>query len=242
MKKIIFLLMCYAVQSYALPRGFVYLDAYAPSILQDMRYASYHNFVGRPIDGYSEGRCVLTLPAARQLLKAQAAFLKLGYSLKVYDCYRPMRAVRDFVAWSEAIDQAQMQAEFYPNIEKEVIFRRGYVLRRSAHSRGSTVDVTLVKLPIEKQGLYQQNQMLSACYAPLGQRFFDNSIDMGTGFDCFDSRAYAKSTQVSKRAYQNRMLLRRIMGRYGFRPYYKEWWHFTLRNEPYKRQYFDFPI
>ncbi len=241
-KIFIWLFFAYSSISYALPKGFFYLDAYAPDILQEMRYATHHNFVGRPIDGYQTGRCILTEAAARQLAGVQQKVKQSGYSLKVYDCYRPKRAVDDFIAWSQKPDEQAMKAEFYPKTDKKDFFRKGYVAKYSGHSRGSTVDLTLVKLPAREQAPYHQGQTLQACYAPVDVRFHDNSIDMGTGFDCFDTRAYPKSPKVSKKAYQNRMLLRRVMNRYGFRPYRKEWWHFTLRHEAYPRQYFNFVV
>ncbi len=242
MRKLSFLLCFCTTASYALPQGFVYLDEYAPDILQDMRYATHHNFVGRPIDGYKTGTCVLTEEAARRLVKVQEAVKRSGYSLKVYDCYRPKRAVSDFLQWSKKTDDQLMKVEFYPKTKKKDFFRKGYVAKYSGHSRGSAVDLTLVQLPAKKQAIYQPGQTLTACYAPVGVRFQDNSIDMGTGFDCFDRRAHPKSLKVSKTAYQNRMMLRRVMGRYGFKPYRKEWWHFTLRSEPHPHQYFDFPV
>ncbi|MDF1677638.1 MAG: M15 family metallopeptidase [Legionellaceae bacterium] len=242
MRRFIFLLCFYSVASYALPDGFVYLDTYAPDILQEMRYATYHNFVGRPIVGYQHGRCVLTAPAARQLARAQQKFKRLGYSIKVYDCYRPKRAVADFVAWSQKPNQDAMKAEFYPDTDKKNLFKLGYVAEYSGHSRGSTVDLTLVQLPAKKGASYHRGQPLTACYASIEKRFQDNSIDMGTGFDCFDTRAYPSSRNISKKAYKNRMLLRHVMNQYGFRPYSKEWWHFTLRQEPHRKQYFDFVV
>lgn len=227
---------------HSLPSGFVYLDEYAPDILQDIRYATYHNFVGRPVDGYTQERCILTKVAARQLAKAQQHFKRLGYGLKVYDCYRPTRAVKDFMTWIKKPDQQTMKAEFYPHTAKKDFFKRGYVAKHSGHSRGSTVDLTLVHLPAQAQASYHRGQALQACYAPVDVRFKDNSIDMGTGFDCFDIRSYLKSTHILKEAHKNRIMLRRVMNRYGFKPYRKEWWHFTLRHEPYPRRYFDFLV
>ncbi len=175
------------------------------------------------------------------LQHAQTEANALGYTLKVYDCYRPKRAVEDLWTWSQNPELQSMKAEFYPNIDKKDLFKLGYIFKSSGHSRGSTVDLTMVKLPVKKQVKYTPNTPLIACFAPKGTRFHDNSIDMGTGFDCFDNRAYPMSKQISKTAHQNRMMLRSIMKRYGFMPYSKEWWHFTLDHEPYK-QYFDFPV
>ena len=227
----------------AIPSHFVYLRQYDPSILQDIRYAQYHNFIGRPITGYRCNECILTQTAAAQLSKVQAELLKSGYSLKVYDCYRPQMAVNDFIQWSKDSTQQQMKKEFYPHVDKKLFFRLGYVAAQSGHSRGSTVDLTIVSLPILAQATYHIGQKLTACYAPYHQRFHDNSIDMGTGFDCMDKKSHALHQQgISLVVYQNRLLLRHLMEKYGFVPYGKEWWHFTLKNEPYPNTYFNFPI
>lgn len=241
MKFLFALMSMLPLSVHALPKGFVYLEDVAPEIIQEMRYATYHNFVGRPIAGYQADTCILTQSAARALLRAQKAANARGYTLKVYDCYRPVRAVLDFVDWSQKENEQSMKAEFYPDTNKEDFFKLGYVARKSGHSRGSTVDLTLVKLPAKEQAIYHRGDKLTACYAPEGTRFGDNSIDMGTGFDCFDKRAYPSSRMISKAAYQNRKVLRSIMKTAGFRPYKKEWWHFTLRHEPYPQSYFNFP-
>jgi D-alanyl-D-alanine dipeptidase len=228
---------------FAIPSDFVYLSQYDPSILQDIRYAGYHNFVGRPIAGYETNECILTKAAARALSNVQKELLKSGYSLKVYDGYRPKMAVNDFIQWSRDPSQQQMKSEFYPNVDKKDFFKLGYVAARSGHSRGSTVDVTIVPIPTLSQTTYHQGQRLIACYAPYSQRFKDNSIDMGTGFDCMDAKSHPlNKTGIPLTAYQNRMLLRHVMEEHGFMPYSKEWWHFTLKNEPYPNTYFNFPI
>ncbi|MCH9755745.1 MAG: M15 family metallopeptidase [Gammaproteobacteria bacterium] len=241
-KSVWFLLFFCSMTSYALPKGFVYLQDVAPDIVQEMRYATYHNFVGRPIKGYEQGQCILTKAAARQLARVQQVLEQAGYGLKVYDCYRPQMAVEDFIAWSQKPNQKAMKAEFYPKIDKKDFFKRGYVAEYSGHSRGSTVDLTVIQLPPKKQDSYHEGQVLSACYAPFGVRFRDNSIDMGTGFDCIDTRSHVMSPHISKTAHQNRMMLKAVMKKHGFRSYWKEWWHFTLRNEPYPAQYFNFPV
>lgn len=225
-----------------LPPGFVYLHDVAPSILQDMRYATYHNFIGRPIKGYEAGECILTVQAADALAKVQAQLEKSHLSLKVYDCYRPQRAVNDFMQWSQKPSQTQMKAEFYPREDKAHLFDRGYIAAYSGHTRGSTMDLTIVALPAKAQAHYEVGQALVACYAPYAKRFADNSIDMGTGFDCLDETAYPSNKSVGKIAYQHRMLLRSVMMKYGFVPYSKEWWHFTLKNEPYPNTYFNFAV
>lgn len=227
---------------YALPSGFVYLHKAVPTVVQDMRYAGSHNFMGRPVQGYEASTCILSKEAAQHLSQVQQALRPLGLSLKVYDCYRPVAAVEDFMAWSKQPALQQMKAEFYPRVNKADFFHLGYVAEKSGHNRGSTIDLTIVPIPTPVQANYQPGQPLTACTAPLNQRFHDNSIDMGTGYDCLDERAHVFNEQISKTAYQHRMLLRTVMLNHGFEPYEKEWWHFTLKDEPYPNTYFNFPV
>jgi D-alanyl-D-alanine dipeptidase len=227
---------------YALPPGFVYLKTVDPSILQDMRYAGYHNFIGKPIVGYESGECILTRAAATALAKVQAELKKSNLSLKVYDCYRPQMAVNEFIRWSKKPNDQQMKMEFYPNVNKIDFFRLGYAAQKSEHSHGSTVDLTLVAIPTPPSADYHSGDKLVSCFAAYGKRFGDNSIDMGTGFDCMDPRSFSASRAVSQIAHANRMQLRHIMQQYGFSPYGKEWWHFTLKNEPFPSTYFNFPV
>lgn len=224
-----------------MPQNFVHLKDIDPTILQDMRYVTAHNFVGNAIPGYRAPTCILTRQAAQQLKKIQTAIRPLGYSLKVYDCYRPQQAVDAFVAWS--LDASQTtKAEFYPKLNKKHLFKLGYIAEKSGHTRGSTMDVTMVQLPAATQARYQKNQPLIACYAPYAQRFSDNSIDMGTGFDCFSVLSHPENVDISVQAYLNRMFLRYWMEKYDFVPLETEWWHFTLKNEPYPDTYFNFPV
>lgn len=227
---------------YALPEGFVYLSDVAPSIQQDMRYAGYHNFVGRPIKGYEKPVCILTKQAADALKNVQIALRPMHLSLKVYDCYRPQMAVADFYHWSQYDPDQSMKAEFYPEVDKKKLFQSGYIAKRSEHTMGSTVDLTIVPLGSKAKAQYVPGQKLKACYAPYGQRFADNSIDMGTGFDCLDFRSdffYKRLPQLSQK---NRALLRNLMLKNGFRPYAAEWWHFTYNAQPYAGTYFNFPV
>ncbi|MBX3709231.1 MAG: M15 family metallopeptidase [Gammaproteobacteria bacterium] len=228
--------------AYALPQGFVYLSEVDPTILQEMRYAGYHNFIGRPVKGYGSDVCILTKPAADALVAIQKKLLHSSLSLKVYDCYRPTTAVTDFIAWSKESVHQEMKQEFYPHINKADVFRLGYVAKKSGHSRGSTVDLTIVPMPAPLQAKYYKGQKLVACTAPYMQRFRDNSIDMGTGFDCLDKVAHAFSNNIHGIAYQNRIRLRQIMLEHGFEPYTYEWWHFTLKEEPYPDSYFSFDV
>ncbi len=225
-----------------LPSGFVYLKDVDPSILQDIRYSTYHNFVGRPIQGYEAAECILTKPAAKALHKVQEELLKSNLSLKVYDCYRPQMAVDDFIAWSAVKGDQITKAEFYPQVDKADLFKLGYVAAKSSHSRGSTMDLTIVPIPTLQEATYHRGQKLVSCYAAYHDRFQDNSIDMGTGFDCMDERAHPDNIMVGVVAYQHRMILQQLMLKYGFNPYPYEWWHFTLKDEPYPNTYFNFPI
>jgi D-alanyl-D-alanine dipeptidase len=227
-----------ALLALALAPGFVALEDVDATILQDMRYATNYNFVGRRIDGYRDPACILHRRAARALKRAQTSVNEQGYTLKVYDCYRPQRAVDPFVRWSQNGNE-RMKREFYPRVDKARVFDLGYVARRSGHSRGSTVDLTLVKLPAKEQPQWSREEFgLVSCTAPRKRRFPDNSVNMGTSYDCFDTRSHT----FSGRARKNRLLLRRTMDRAGFDPYDNEWWHFTLRDERFPERYFDFPV
>ncbi|MEH0930406.1 M15 family metallopeptidase [Micromonospora sp. CPCC 205558] len=222
--------------------GFVVLTDFDPRIHADIRYATPHNFVGRPIAGYREPLCLLTRQAAEALRRVQDAALAGGHSLKVYDCYRPQPAVDDFVAWSKRPDEQQTKAEFYPDLAKNRLFADGYIGAPTAHSRGSTLDLTLVDEPAASQPPYRVGQPLVACTAPRGQRFADNSIDMGTGFDCFDPRAHTADPRITGTARDNRRLLQRLMTDAGFVNYDREWWHYSLRDEPYPDTFFAAPV
>ena len=224
------------------PDQFVALSDVDSTIQQDVRYYSDHNFVGRPIAGYREPLCVLTRPAAERLRQAQTAARARGYSLKVYDCYRPQQAVDDFVRWAHRLDDQRMKAEFYPRVDKSALFDEGYIGAPTAHSRGSTLDLTLVPMPAPTQPSYLPGEPPASCVAPAGQRFRDNTVDMGTGFDCFDSLAHTLDARVTGQARANRLLLTQLMKDAGFDNYAKEWWHYTLAGEPYPNTYFDFPV
>nr|WP_091349586.1 M15 family metallopeptidase [Micromonospora rhizosphaerae] len=224
------------------PADFVVLSDVDPSIHTDIRYATAHNFVGRPIVGYPEPLCLLTRRAAEALHQVQAAALAQGRSLKVYDCYRPQRAVDDFVAWAKLPGEQQMKAEFYPHVAKSKLFDEGYIGAPTAHSRGSTLDLTLVPVPPPTRPAYAPGQRLVSCTAPPGQRFPDNSVDMGTGFDCFDPLAHTADPRITGAARENRLLLERLMATQRFENYPGEWWHFQFTDEPYPTTYFDFPV
>jgi D-alanyl-D-alanine dipeptidase len=237
--KLFIIILLLPFNANALPYGFVFLKDIDPNIIQDLRYKANHNFIGRPIAGYSiRTECVLTKPAAEALHQIQLQ-LSQHLSLKVYDCYRPQRAVNNFITWSKIPNDQIMKAEFYPRTDKAKFFDLGYVAAKSSHTRGSTVDLTITSIPASPQ-IHHLNQPLVACFAPYHQRFYDGSIDMGTGFDCMDETAHPDNIHISTVAFHNRMLLRKLMMQQGFIPYAKEWWHFTLKNEPYPDTYFNF--
>ncbi len=224
------------------PEEFVALRTVAPTILQDIRYFTRHNFVGERIDGYRQPMCILTEDAARALRTAQRVFLRQGYTLKVYDCYRPQRAVDHFVAWAKDLDDQRMKREFYPRVEKSALFEDGYIAERSGHSRGSTVDLTLVRLPGLPTRPYVPGEGLVPCYAPQDDRFEDNSLDMGTGYDCFDTLSHTLDERIRGEQRENRLLLKRGLEKAGFVNYPNEWWHYTFQPETFPETYFDFPV
>ncbi|MFD7239029.1 M15 family metallopeptidase [Streptomyces syringium] len=224
------------------PKEFVALSDVDPTILQEMRYFTPHNFTGHRVDGYRRPLCLLTRPAAEALRGAQRALLRRGYGLKVYDCYRPQRAVDDFVAWAKDLDDVRMKAEFYPRVAKSRLFLDGYIAEKSGHSRGSTLDLTIVKLPAVPTRPYLPGEPLVPCYAPKELRFPDNSVDMGTGYDCFDTLSHTADPRVQGVPRANRMLLKSLMEKAGFVNLAEEWWHYTYRAEPFPDTYFDFPV
>ena len=191
--------------------------ALVPGLVTDIRYAGSHNFVGRPIDGYRAPRCLLTEPAANALAEVARDLAPRGLVVKVFDCYRPARAVADFVRWARDPRDQAAKAEFYPAVDKRTLFRDGYIASRSGHSRGSTLDLTLA-------------------------RAGDGELDMGTPFDFFSPKSWSADSSVTADQHANRMLLKAAMQRRGFRAYAQEWWHFTLRNEPFPDTYFDVPV
>lgn len=224
-----------------LPEGFVYLRDIDPTIVQDIRYAGSHNFVGRPVKGYLAAECILSEPAAKALAGVQKKLAEKRLSLIVWDCYRPKRAVDDFLNWSKDPAHTEMKAEFYPNTDKEKLFALGYLAKRSAHSRGSTVDLGIVSTPFSSAPPPSPSQ-LKACTAPKGERFEDGAIDFGTGYDCLDEMASTSDPRAGEAALRHRQMLKSDMQDAGFRSYSKEWWHFELADEPFHQQGFDFEI
>jgi D-alanyl-D-alanine dipeptidase len=225
-----------------IPDGFVDIQKVIPEIVLDIRYYSVHNFVGERVDGYLAPKCFLTKEAAEALSKVQKDIEPFSLSLKIYDCYRPQRAVNHFVRWATEIENTKTMKEFYPTVDKRNLFKDGYIADKSGHSRGSTLDLTIVPLPVPVQPQYTPGQKLYECYLPAAERFADNGIDMGTGFDCFHELSHTANSNISHQQKINRLLLKSLMEKHGFKNYDMEWWHFTLKNEPYPNTYFDFPI
>ena len=224
------------------PVEFVDVKEVCPSVVLDIRYATPHNFVGTPVEGYGAAKCLLTRPAAEALARVQQDLKPFSLSLKVYDCYRPQSAVDHFVRWAEDAKDTKMMREFYPTVDKRNLFRDGYIAKRSGHSRGSTVDLTIVPVPVPPQETYRERQPLLECFFPAGARFGDNSIDMGSGFDCFHDISHTATDRIGWQQRANRLLLKTLMERHGFRNYALEWWHYTLKDEPYPDRYFDLPL
>ena len=224
----------------ALPPGFVYLRDIAPTILQDMRYATRNNFTGQILPGYQASECILRMQVAQALLKVQTALEVQGVGLKVYDCYRPHRAVRAFVRWASNKSQRSTK-DYYPRIAKSSLFKRGYIARRSAHSRGSAIDLTLVALPAIDQPAFDVSIKRGSCNDRQRKRR-DNSLDMGTAFDCFDVMSHTDNRAITGPARANRLRLRKMMSRFGFANYHKEWWHYSYKRRKYPRTSHDFVI
>jgi D-alanyl-D-alanine dipeptidase len=224
------------------PAGFVDLHDVIPSVVLDIRYYTAHNFVGERVDGYNAPKCIITKKAADALAGVQKELMDSGLSLKVYDCYRPQRAVSHFVRWAKDIGDTRTKKEFYPTVDKRDLFRDGYIAERSGHSRGSTIDLTIVPIPVPAQEGYIPGQTLHECWLPAEKRFKDNGIDMGTGFDCFHELSHTANREIGETQRINRLLLKTLMEKHGFVNYDREWWHYTLKGEPYPDTYFDFVI
>jgi D-alanyl-D-alanine dipeptidase len=225
----------------ALPSGFVYLREVDPTIVQDIRYAGSHNFVGRPIKGYLAAECILSEPAATALKAVQRKLAGKNLSLIVWDCYRPKRAVDDFWRWSRDPARSEMKTEFYPRTDKQSLFALGYLAVRSAHSRGSTVDLGIVPTGFSMPAQSGPLLPLKPCTAPRSERFEDGTIDFGTGYDCLDALGNTSNPRVGAVAAGNRQMLKARMSEAGFRSYFREWWHFELAHEPFNRG-FDFEV
>ena len=198
--------------------GFVLLSDVVPSIVQEIRYFSTFNFIGDRIDGYEEPCAIATKDAARALKSVSNEMLVRGYRLKIFDAYRPVRAVKHFILWGIEDEDIRMKPYFYPEINKQDTFAMGYIAKQSSHSRGSAIDLTLLDMATGKE------------------------LDMGSPFDMFSERSHPDYRGITDEQYENRMILQRTMVRNGFLPYECEWWHFMLKDEPFPDTYFNFPV
>lgn len=221
------------------PDDFVRVRDTLPGALFEIRYYGDHNFMGRPVNGYAAPECWLTKPTADALAKVQRTVSERGYTIKIYDCFRPQRAVDDFVAWAGDPMDTTTQREFFPELRKSQLFPLGYIAAKSGHSRGSTLDLTLVPEGDGVSPEWAPGDPLVPCTEPVARRFPDTSIDMGTGFDCFDPLANTANPQITPEQRRNRRYLVRVMRQAGFTNLPEEWWHYTLRDEPYPDTYFD---
>src|SRR5499427_10420358 len=225
----------------ALPSGFVYLRDVDPSIAQDIRYSGFDNFVGRPLPGYEAAECVLRRDVAAALKRVQADLAASGLSLKVYDCYRPIRAVRAMAAWVNDGRSEAATKRFFPKLPKSSLLRAGYIASRSRHSAGTTIDLTLMKAAAAPAAAFDPAAAYGPCTAPPAQRSPDNAIDMGTSFDCFDAASYTASATIGAEQRRWRKVLLEAMRKQGFANYDHEWWHFSYAGSAGAPAY-DFPI
>lgn len=201
-----------------LPKGFVYIEDIIPDAVIELRYFTNHNFIGKPIDSYENDKCIISEKAGMALQNVQMELAKYGFGLKIYDAYRPQSAVDHFVRWAKALDDTLTKAEFYPTVDKKDLFEEGYIASKSSHTRGSTVDLTIIKLSDSTE------------------------LDMGSNFDYFGKLSWIISDKITNDEQAHRALLQIIMLNNGFKNYSREWWHFTLKDEPFPKTYFDFPV
>ena len=220
----------------SLPKDFVYLREVAPTVVQDIRYATPNNFTASALPGYGAPECVLRREAAAALARVQADLAGQNLALKVYDCYRPERAVRAFWRWAHD-GRRDGDKGFYPNTDKRELFTLGYIAARSKHSTGTAVDLTLVRLNAPAPPPRTSD---APCTAPAAERAPDTSLDMGTGFDCLDVKSYTRSAAASPEQRRARETLRAAMSAHGFRNYFREWWHYEFTGAPLRT--YDFPI
>jgi D-alanyl-D-alanine dipeptidase len=223
----------------SLPAGFVRLREVAPSIRQDIRYATPFNFTGRRVPGYDTAECILLRPAAEALARAQERLLAQGYSVKVYDCYRPERAVRSFIAWAQSPEPDYMARIFSPQIPKAEQFARGYLAKRSRHSLGIAVDVGLVRAD---EPARPTPTAAGPCDGPFAARARESSLDFGTAYDCSSPLSATASPRVNAEARANRNRLKRALAAAGFRNYSQEWWHYDFTAAPAPVRSYDFPV
>ncbi|MEK3736102.1 M15 family metallopeptidase [Paenibacillus sp. FSL H7-0941] len=205
-------------KKHRLPQGFVYLDEVIPTAHFEIRYYGDNNFVGERIDGYKAPLAIFSRTAATALKAVSEDLAKKGYILKIYDAYRPQTAVNHFVRWSQNSADTKMKQQYYPLLDKRNLFKLGFIAKKSGHSRGSTIDLTIVN---KETGV---------------------DVDMGSPFDFFGDISFYDTSLITKTQKANRAILKEVMVKQGFKPYSKEWWHFTLIKEPFPKQYFDFKV
>lgn len=201
-----------------LQKGFVYVEDVIPDLDVELRYYTPNNFVGKPIEGYKSNKLILTEQTANALKQVHEALQEQNLCLKVYDGYRPQRAVNHFITWARDLNDTINKHKFYPNIKKKNLFKEEYIASRSGHSRGSTVDLTIID---GNTGV---------------------PLDMGSAYDFFGQESWVNYENITEKQKYNRQLLQSFMLKFGFRNYPKEWWHFTLRGEPFPNTYFDFEV
>ena len=217
-----------AARAQALPGGFVYLGDIDPTIIQDIRYAGSNNFVGRRLAGYDAAECVVKRGVGLALKRIQQELAPQRLSLKMLDCYRPARAVRDMVVWAQNGRETPAERRYNPAFAKKDLFRLGYIAERSGHSTGAAIDLTLVDLKADNSGVFDPSKAYADCTAAADARAPEGSVDMGTGYDCSDPKAHTAASSIvpSQRRWRN--LLVSAMAKQGFVNYAKEWWHFSL--------------
>lgn len=229
-----------SAQSPVVPPDFVYLRDVDPTIIQDIRYATTNNFTGRRLGGYEAGECIVKRDVAAALSRVQQDLKPRGLSLKVFDCYRPARASRDMLAWANGAAATAASRRYYPKLNKRVLFQLGYIAASSGHSTGAAVDLTLVDLAADNRATFDPDAAYADCTAPAEKRAPEGSIDMGTGYDCFDDASHTAAPSIMPQPRKWRQTLVAAMSRHGFANYSKEWWHFSMRGAG--RGAFDFPI
>lgn len=235
---------CFALSEAARSKGFVYLHEIDPTILVSVRYNSDENFVGKPVDGYKESVIIVTKQTAEALKKVQEDLEKDGYCLVVYDAYRPQEAVNHFMRWSEDVADQLKKDRYYPRVDKAKVFDLGYVARRSGHSRGSTVDLTIINAGDALHPIQAEKRTLLDGFVIT---FLDDgTVDMGSSFDLFDVASHFENNLIEEEFKKLRTYLKTVMEKHGFKNYAKEWWHFTLKDEPFPADqdssYFNFPV
>lgn len=250
MRKIIFTSLLLSVQlicalsKEAKEKGFVYLNEIDPTIILSPRYYTNENFVGKPVDGYKKPVIILTKQAAEALKKVNDEVKKDGYTIVVYDAYRPQTAVNHFMRWSKDSNDQAKKDHYYPRIAKDKVFELGYVAEKSGHSRGSTIDLTLIKNEDKLHEIREIDRVLLDNYKI--KLLDDGTVDMGSSFDLFDIASHYENNLIPQEYKKKRTYLKTVMEKHGFKNYAEEWWHFTLKNEPYPadkdNSYFDFPV